>query len=153
VRHGNIASHVRRSPDGYPPRDSCHDHSFKKVKAPSTNLHGVLAPSDIRTPRKDRDVTGSSQKEQHQSIPRAILRCPLVSRRLTIHNISASLMLFHPRIHHLSQIPDKDCQRCSSPHLTWTFHTAGELRAAREHARKMLLVHQSGSVKVGEIVR
>ncbi|KAI9782577.1 MAG: hypothetical protein M1839_004821 [Geoglossum umbratile] len=53
-------------------------------------------------------------------------------------------MLLTPRTYELAQIPDRGLERSSA--------AFGNL-AARRCAKKMLLVHQTGSVKVGEVVR
>jgi hypothetical protein len=52
-------------------------------------------------------------------------------------------MLVTPRTYELARIPDKGLER------------PGALNSltARRCAKKMLLVHQTGSVKVGEVVR
>ena len=60
-------------------------------------------------------------------------------------------MLVVPRLYQLSQIPDKGL-RDDTAHfhaLTGWRYNATDYR----HAAEMLLVHQSGAVKVGEVVR
>ncbi|KAL9067798.1 MAG: hypothetical protein Q9157_006695, partial [Trypethelium eluteriae] len=61
-------------------------------------------------------------------------------------------MLLGPRTFELAQIPDKGADR---PVLAFFEKTSSwhETQKALRHAREMLLIHQSGSVKVGEVVR
>ena len=61
-------------------------------------------------------------------------------------------MLFTPRIHQLSHVPDKQSSAPSSPYLQ-LLPSARHYEAARRQALNMLLVHQTGSVKVGELMR
>ncbi|KAK7519582.1 putative serine esterase-domain-containing protein [Phyllosticta citriasiana] len=61
-------------------------------------------------------------------------------------------MLLPPRTYSLSQIPDRGTTHPVSPFLNWT-PAWNDSPAAERSARKMLLVHQAGSVKVGEVVR
>ncbi|KAK7530615.1 putative serine esterase-domain-containing protein [Phyllosticta citribraziliensis] len=61
-------------------------------------------------------------------------------------------MLLPPRTYRLSQIPDRGTTHPVSPFLDWT-PAWNDSPAAERSARKMLLVHQAGSVKVGEVVR
>ncbi|KAK8214477.1 putative serine esterase-domain-containing protein [Phyllosticta capitalensis] len=62
-------------------------------------------------------------------------------------------MLLQPRTYRLSQIPDRGTTDPVSPFLSWTTPAWNDSPAAERSARKMLLVHQAGSVKVGEVVR
>ncbi|KIW08154.1 uncharacterized protein PV09_01087 [Verruconis gallopava] len=63
-------------------------------------------------------------------------------------------MLFTPRVYQLASAPDRNLEEIvtSSPYLRLSpgWRT---LRFQRKHARKMLLVHQTGNLKVGEVVR
>jgi hypothetical protein len=61
-------------------------------------------------------------------------------------------MLLSPRLYKLSQTPDKG-RRDVSP--SQALSIAGWRRRAQDyhHIVKMLLLHQTGSVKVGEVVR
>ncbi|KAF2396228.1 DUF676-domain-containing protein [Trichodelitschia bisporula] len=61
-------------------------------------------------------------------------------------------MLLTPRTFELAQYPDKGSSRLNSPFIKCapSWH---EQRAARKHAEKMLLLHQTGVVKVGDVVR
>lgn len=61
-------------------------------------------------------------------------------------------MLFTPRAFQLAQKADRNPEESVSPFLRLS-PTPDELRAAAVHARKMLLVHQTGAVKVGELIR
>src|ERR1700761_5317083 len=61
-------------------------------------------------------------------------------------------MLFHPRIARLARTPDKSQSEPSSPYLQLLTSQSDEY-AAQKHAKNMLLVHQTSSVKVGEIIR
>ncbi|KAK0662865.1 putative lipase [Lasiodiplodia hormozganensis] len=61
-------------------------------------------------------------------------------------------MLLQPRTYQLAQVPDRNTSRPASPFLQWTTSRKDRLLHERT-ARSMLLVHQAGSVKVGEIVR
>ena len=64
-------------------------------------------------------------------------------------------MLITPRLYRLVQTPDKGAPQ-SSETLSSTFHTFSGWRvnlSELRYAREMLLVHQAGSVRVGEVVR
>jgi hypothetical protein len=61
-------------------------------------------------------------------------------------------MLLTARSYQLASTPDKDSDTLASPYPRWS-PSWKERLAAQKHARKMLLVHQTGSVKVGEVVR
>ncbi|KAF2145124.1 uncharacterized protein K452DRAFT_295667 [Aplosporella prunicola CBS 121167] len=61
-------------------------------------------------------------------------------------------MLLPPRTYQLAQTPDKGAKQAASPFLHCTKSRKDKL-AAQQSARRMLLVHQAGSVKVGEVVR
>ncbi|OJD28683.1 uncharacterized protein BKCO1_1200001 [Diplodia corticola] len=61
-------------------------------------------------------------------------------------------MLLQPRAYQLAQVPDRNTSQQASPFLQWT-PTRREKLLHERTARSMLLVHQAGSVKVGEIVR
>lgn len=62
-------------------------------------------------------------------------------------------MLFVPRIHQeASNVPDQNSDRPSSPFL-YASLPREEQKRAEKRARAMLLVHQSGSVKVGQVIR
>ncbi|EKG20726.1 protein of unknown function DUF676 hydrolase-like protein [Macrophomina phaseolina MS6] len=61
-------------------------------------------------------------------------------------------MLLQPRTYQLAQLPDRDTTEAVSPFLKWTPSWQEKLQQERT-ARTMLLVHQAGSVKVGEVVR
>ena len=61
-------------------------------------------------------------------------------------------MLVVPRLYALAQTPDKDSQHVS-PHLALSL--TGWSHRARDYRRAatMLLLHQTGSLRVGEVVR
>ena len=63
-------------------------------------------------------------------------------------------MLLTPRLIQLAEIPDHGVVRrgVNSPYIRWT-PTLRERVAAERNALDMLLVHQQGAVKVGEVVR
>jgi hypothetical protein len=61
-------------------------------------------------------------------------------------------MLLTPRTYSLAQVPDTGCRETRSSYFLVT-PSKQELRLEQERARKMLLLHQTGSVKVGEVVR
>ena len=61
-------------------------------------------------------------------------------------------MLLTPRAYHLSQDPDKGSSALGSPFIKCS-PSLREQKAASRHFYQMLLVHQTGSVKVGEVVR
>ncbi len=62
-------------------------------------------------------------------------------------------MLVSPRLYTLSQVPDKGLRDVTAPGQA--FSVTGWRHGAQDYrqARKMLLLHQTGSVKVGEVVR
>jgi hypothetical protein len=64
-------------------------------------------------------------------------------------------MLLTPRSYTSSQIPDTDEQSPKTRTLPFFQQTRrfDEERALKREARKMLLVHQAGTVKIGEVVR
>ncbi|PSN66838.1 DUF676-domain-containing protein [Corynespora cassiicola Philippines] len=61
-------------------------------------------------------------------------------------------MLLTSRTYALSQTPDAGCRQ---PHPSFFLLSSSrkELQVEQERARRMLLLHQTGSVKVGEVVR
>jgi len=61
-------------------------------------------------------------------------------------------MLLTPRVYQLSQDPDKDSSALGTPFIKCS-PSLQEQKAASRHFYQMLLVHQTGSVKVGEVVR
>jgi hypothetical protein len=61
-------------------------------------------------------------------------------------------MLLHPRIYRLAQTPDRDTDVAASPFLR-LLPSPDEHLAELKRAKNMLLVHQTGSVRVGEVVR
>ena len=61
-------------------------------------------------------------------------------------------MLVTPRLYRLSQVRDKDLENEVSPRIHAVAGWWHDAAAYREAAR-MLLVHQSGTLKVGETVR
>ncbi|KAF2814292.1 DUF676-domain-containing protein [Mytilinidion resinicola] len=61
-------------------------------------------------------------------------------------------MLLTARSYGLAQLPDKGCEN-SPPSFFLLNSSKREQLAAEEQARRMLLVHQIGSVKVGEVIR
>lgn len=64
-------------------------------------------------------------------------------------------MLLTPHTYHRSQVADKDEQTPVTREVPFfqQTHRADEERALKLEARKMLLVHQAGTVKIGEVVR
>lgn len=61
-------------------------------------------------------------------------------------------MLLTPRTYSLAQIPDADSSEARSSYFLIT-PSRKERRLEEQRARRMLLLHQTGSVKVGEVVR
>jgi hypothetical protein len=61
-------------------------------------------------------------------------------------------MLLTPRTFSLAQVPDAGCNRARPSYFLLT-KSRKEQRIEEERARRMLLLHQTGSVKVGEVVR
>ena len=64
-------------------------------------------------------------------------------------------MLLQPRTYRLWQAPDRDQARTSSSSFSF-FQQTSRFHESKEDeriARKMLLVHQAGAVKIGEVVR
>jgi hypothetical protein len=61
-------------------------------------------------------------------------------------------MLLTPRTYSLAQIADVGRTRPEPSYLLCT-PSRKELATEEEHARRMLLLHQTGSVRVGEVVR
>ncbi|KAF1841981.1 DUF676-domain-containing protein [Cucurbitaria berberidis CBS 394.84] len=61
-------------------------------------------------------------------------------------------MLLTPRAYSLAQIPDEGRKRPEPSFFLYT-QSRKELQAEEQRARSMLLLHQTGSVKVGEVVR
>ncbi|CAI6340247.1 unnamed protein product [Periconia digitata] len=61
-------------------------------------------------------------------------------------------MLLTPRTYSLSQIPDAGCTEPSSSYFLIT-PSRKDLRNEELRARRMLLLHQTGAVKVGEVIR
>ncbi|KAF1959531.1 DUF676-domain-containing protein [Byssothecium circinans] len=61
-------------------------------------------------------------------------------------------MLLTPRTYKLAQTPDAGCTEASSSYFLLT-PSRRELRNEQLRARRMLLLHQTGAVKVGEVVR
>ena len=66
-------------------------------------------------------------------------------------------MLVTPRTYQLSQAPDKGSSPAGSGKFVSTnsAEAAGWWESSRDlrHVERMLLVHQTGSVRVGEVVR
>lgn len=65
---------------------------------------------------------------------------------------SPGRMLLTPRTYELAQVPDAGCNQARPSYFLLTKSTK-ELRVEEKRARRMLLLHQTGSVKVGEVVR
>ena len=61
-------------------------------------------------------------------------------------------MLLTPRTYSLAQTPDSGLTRPGASYFLLT-PSQREIQAEEQRARKMLLLHQTGSVKVGEVVR
>lgn len=63
-------------------------------------------------------------------------------------------MLYTPRIAQLAETPDKNSNRRgdNSPYIRWQ-PSLLERKVALRKAADMHLVHQKGTVKVGEVVR
>jgi hypothetical protein len=61
-------------------------------------------------------------------------------------------MLLTPRTYSLAQTTDEGATR-SEPSYFLCTPSRKQLIAKEKHARKMLLLHQTGAVKVGEVVR
>ncbi|KAJ4349607.1 uncharacterized protein N0V89_008223 [Didymosphaeria variabile] len=61
-------------------------------------------------------------------------------------------MLLTPRTYSLAQIPDAGCSEARSSYFLLS-KSRKEQRKEEQRARSMLLLHQTGSVKVGEVVR
>jgi hypothetical protein len=61
-------------------------------------------------------------------------------------------MLLSPRLYELSQTPDKG-RRDASPTKALSVTSWRPRAQDYHHIVKMLLLHQTGSVKVGEVVR
>jgi hypothetical protein len=61
-------------------------------------------------------------------------------------------MLLTPRTFQLAQNRDKNSSELGSPFLRLLPSPSEEVKQY-QHIKKMLLVHQTGTVKVGEIVR
>ncbi|KAF2872166.1 putative serine esterase-domain-containing protein [Massariosphaeria phaeospora] len=61
-------------------------------------------------------------------------------------------MLLTPRTYSLAQLPDDGCKQARSSYFLLS-PSRKELLAEEQRARRMLLLHQTGSVKVGEVVR
>lgn len=61
-------------------------------------------------------------------------------------------MLLTPRTYTLAQTPDTGCTRPQASYFVCT-QSQKERQAEQQRCGKMLLVHQTGSVKVGEVVR
>ena len=62
-------------------------------------------------------------------------------------------MLLTPRTYHLAQTPDEGSTRPEPSYFLCGTQSRKQLEAERRRAIKMLLLHQTGSVKVGEVVR
>ena len=61
-------------------------------------------------------------------------------------------MLLTPRTYTLAQVPDANRTEASSSYFLLT-PSQKELRKEEQRARRMLLLHQTGAVKVGEVIR
>jgi hypothetical protein len=63
-------------------------------------------------------------------------------------------MLLTPRVYQLASAPDRDLENtvAASPYIRLSPGWKTQ-RVQQKHAQKMLLVHQTGNVKVGEVVR
>lgn len=61
-------------------------------------------------------------------------------------------MLLTPRTYQLSQVPDAGRKKATSSYFLIT-PSRKEIFLEEQRARRMLLLHQTGSVKVGEVVR
>jgi hypothetical protein len=61
-------------------------------------------------------------------------------------------MLLTTRSFQLAQSPDRDPDGLRPPFFS-LFPSPSEEYAQQEHARRMLLVHQTGNVKVAELIR
>jgi hypothetical protein len=62
-------------------------------------------------------------------------------------------MLLAPRTYHLAQTPDAGSTRPEPSYFLCGTQSRKQLEAEKRRAIKMLLLHQTGSVKVGEVVR
>jgi len=62
-------------------------------------------------------------------------------------------MLLTPRTYHLAQTPDEGSTRPEASYFLCGTQSQKQLEAEKRRAIKMLLLHQTGSVKVGEVVR
>jgi hypothetical protein len=63
-------------------------------------------------------------------------------------------MLFTPRVYQLASAPDRDLEQTvtASPYLRFSPGWRTQ-RFLYRHAQKMLLVQQTGNLKVGEVIR
>jgi len=61
-------------------------------------------------------------------------------------------MLLTPRTYSLAQTPDAGLQDARPSYFT-LLSSRKELQLEEQRARRMLLLHQTGVVKVGEVVR
>jgi hypothetical protein len=63
-------------------------------------------------------------------------------------------MLFTPRVYQLASAPDRDLEKtiAASPYIRLSPGWRSQ-RFQQRQAQKMLLVHQTGNLKVGEVVR
>jgi hypothetical protein len=61
-------------------------------------------------------------------------------------------MLLTPRTYALAQIPDAGCSEARSSYFLLS-KSRTEQRREEQRAKSMLLLHQTGSVRVGEVVR
>jgi hypothetical protein len=62
-------------------------------------------------------------------------------------------MLLTPRTYHLAQTPDEGSTRPAPSYFVCATQSRKQLEDAKKRARRMLLLHQTGSVRVGEVVR
>lgn len=62
-------------------------------------------------------------------------------------------MLLTPRTYFLAQTPDEGRVRPEPSYFLCGTQSRKQLEAEERRALKMLLLHQTGSVKVGEVVR
>jgi hypothetical protein len=62
-------------------------------------------------------------------------------------------MLLTPRTYFLAQTPDEGGTRPELSYFLCGTQSRRQLDAEKRRAQEMLLLHQTGSVKVGEVVR
>jgi hypothetical protein len=126
--------------------------------------HANLGSLDDATPgqphpaRRRRRRFSIKQHRPPSSSPEAPTSCyhaPLGSRTSEIPPATVlrqPRMLLTPRTYALAQVPDNNCRK-PRPSFFLLSPSRKEFLQEEQRARKMLLLHQTGSVKVGEVVR